>query len=423
MLNSSRRQKGIKARRPKLETLEKRQLFAGDIAGVTAAAADATIKSDLQAVYAAPVAKTSVIEQTGNKDGDVAMAADPRLSQAVDQIDSILAAVGAEGNSFDLGGVLSKLGSKSVAGHITPTPVTTVDSALDSLFGNETESSSEGQTDPLGIFISTLVGQAGADLGSTGLPDFGGTATTTVGIETLVGKASNSLVSEYNGALSTVPDDSSPLPEHKHEDGNTSSETAVKASNTSEGSTTSWSDNITNFVKGVAGALTMGYSDFVDSLDDPNVFMFLYRWGIVKNRDIGHLNENGSKLQDQIDWGAGASPDSNPDPTGDPAAFLSIADLVAFEQQMRDRSPVDPVGPDGGGEADAARFAQTVELNRWNMINPSPEGEDGSNGSGGHGTTTPLPRANPLGNPPEPESGGSNPAPKPLPPEPLSPIN
>ena len=111
------------------------------------------------------------------------------------------------------------------------------------------------------------------------------------------------------------------------------------------------------------------------------------------------------------------------DPTGDPTAFLSIADLVAFEQQMRDRAPADPVGPDEGGEADAARFAQTVELNRWNMINPSPEGEDGSNGSGGHGTTTPLPRANPLGNPPEPESGGSNPAPKPLPPEPLPPIN
>ena len=423
MLKSSHRRTRKQARRPKLETLEKRQLFAGDIAGVTAAAADATIKSDLQAVYAAPVAKTSVIEQTGNKDGDVAMAADPRLSQAVDQIDSILAAVGAEGNSFDLGGVLSKLGSKSVDGHITPTSVSTVDSALDSLFGNKTETSSEGQTDPLGIFISTLVGQAGADLGSTGLPDFGGTATTTAGIETLVGKASNSLVSEYNGALSTVPDDSSPLPEHKHEDGNTSNETAVKGSNTSEGSTTSWSDNITNFFKGVAGALTMGYSDFVDGLDDPDVFMFLYRWGIVKNRDIGHLNENGSKQQDQIDWGAGASPDSNPDPTGDPTAFLSIADLVAFEQQMRDRAPADPVGPDEGGEADAARFTQTAELNRWNMINPSPEGEDGSNDSGGHGTTTPLPRTNPLGNPPEPESGGSNPAPKPLPPEPLPPIN
>ena len=66
---------------------------------------------------------------------------------------------------------------------------------------------------------------------------------------------------------------------------------------------------------------------------------------------------------------------------------------------------------------------ETVELNRWNMINPSPEGEDGSSDSGGHGETTPLPRANPLGNPPEPESGGSNPAPKPLPREPLPPIN
>ena len=71
MLKSSHRRTRKQARRPKLETLEKRQLFAGDIAGVTAAAADATIKSDLQAVYAAPVAKTSVIEQTGNKDGDV----------------------------------------------------------------------------------------------------------------------------------------------------------------------------------------------------------------------------------------------------------------------------------------------------------------------------------------------------------------
>ena len=96
---------------------------------------------------------------------------------------------------------------------------------------------------------------------------------------------------------------------------------------------------------------------------------------------------------------------------------------MAFEQQMRDRAPADPVGPDEGGEADAVRFTQTVELNRWNMINPSPEGEDGSSDSGGHGETTPLPRANPLGNPPEPESGGSNPAPKPLPREPLPPIN
>ena len=391
MLKSSHRRTRKQARRPKLETLEKRQLFAGDIAGVTAAAADATIKSDLQAVYAAPVAKTSVIEQTGNKDGDVAMAADPRLSQAVDQIDSILAAVGAEGNSFDLGGVLSKLGSKSDDGHITPTPVSTVDSALDSLFGNETATSSEGQTDPLGIFISTLVGQAGADLGSTGLPDFGGTATTTAGIETLVGKASNSLVSEYNGALSTVPDDSSPLPEHKHEDRNTAF--------------ASWEETKARVEK--------EWEAFKESvktkIEELNPFSWL--GGSRPKPNPKPNSENEGK--------------SNPDPSGESirSAFLSIADLVAFEQQMRDRAPADPVGPDEGGEADAARFAQTAELNRWNMINPSPEGEDGSNGSGGHGTTTPLPRANPLGNPPEPESGGSNPAPKPLPPEPLPPIN
>ena len=391
MLKTSHRRTRKQARRPKLEALEKRQLFAGDIAGVTAAAADATIKSDLQAVYAAPVAKTSVIEQTGNKDGDVAMAADPRLSQAVDQIDSILAAVGAEGNSFDLGGVLSKLGFKSVDGHITPTPVSTVDSALDRLFGNETATSSEGQTDPLGIFISTLVGQAGADLGSTGLPDFGGTATTTVGIETLVGKASNSLVSEYNGALSTVPDDSSPLPEHKHQDGNTAF--------------ASWEETKARVEK--------EWEAFKESvktkIEELNPFSWLGGSRPKPNPKPNSENEG----------------NSNPDPSGESirSAFLSIADLVAFEQQMRDRAPADPVGPDGGGEADAARFAQTVELNRWNMINPSPEGEDGSNDSGGHGSTTPLPRANPLGNPPEPESGGSTPAPKPLPPAPLPPIN
>ena len=388
MLKPSHRQKRKQARRPKLETLEKRQLFAGDLVGVTAVAADATIKADLQAVYATPVAKTSVVEQTGDKDGDVAMAADPRLSQAADQIDSILATVGAEGGSFDFSGVLSKLGAKSNDGHIAPTPVSTVDSALDSLFGNTTETNSEGQTDPLGIFISTLVGQSGADLGSTGLPDIGGTATTSGGIEELVGNSSNSLVSEYNGALSTVPDDSSPLPEHKHEDGNT------------QGGFWDW---------------------FWGRGEEPTAAEQIQR----------HLEEDVTKTGENPGLGTGTStgtststsPKSNPDPTGDPAAFLSIADLVAFEQQMRDRAPADPVGPGEGGEADAARLAQSIELNRWNLINPSPEGEDGSNGSGSHGTTAPLPRPNPLGDPPEPESGGSNPAPKPLPPEPLPPIN
>ena len=376
MLKPSHRQKRKQARRPKLETLEKRQLFAGDIVGVTAVAADATIKADLQAVYATPVAKTSVVEQTGNKDGDVAMAADPRLSQAADQIDSILATVGAEGSSFDFSGVLSKLGAKSDDGHIAPTPVSTVDSALDSLFGNTTETNSEGQTDPLGIFISTLVGQSGADLGSTGLPDIGGTATTSGGIEELVGNSSDSLVSGYNGALSTVPDDSSPLPEHKHEDGNTAG----------------WWDDF-----------------WSDDAED-------------RGRNV-HPDAPKPKPRHLL-GGDNAPPEvENPDPTGDPAAFLSIADLVAFEQQMRDRAPADPVGPGEGGEADAARLAQSIELNRWNLINPSPEGEDGSNGSGSHGTTAPLPRPNPLGDPPEPESGGSNPAPKPLPPEPLPPIN
>ena len=396
MLKPSHRQKRKQARRPKLETLEKRQLFAGDIVGVTAVAADAAIKADLQAVYATPVAKTSVVEQTGNKDGDVAMAADPRLSQAAEQIDSILATVGAEGSSFDFSGVLSKLGAKSDDGHIAPTPVSTVDSALDSLFGNTTETNSEGQTDPLGIFIGTLVGQSGANLGSTGLPDIGGTATTSGGIEELVGNSSNSLVSEYNGALSTVPDDSSPLPEHKHEDGNTSTETESDKE-------PSKSDKV---VKAVEDAWeTVKDGEFRDAF-----------WQL--GQDL--INIATEKFPKQL---ACSPKTSNPDPTGDRAAFLSIADLVAFEQQMRDRAPADPVGPGEGGEADAARLAQSIELNRWNLINPSPEGEDGSNGSGSHGTTAPLPRPNPLGDPPEPESGGSNPAPKPLPPEPLPPIN
>jgi len=380
MLKPSHRQKRKQARRPKLETLEKRQLFAGDIVGVTAVAADAAIKADLQAVYATPVAKTSVVEQTGNKDGDVAMAADPRLSQAAEQIDSILATVGAEGSSFDFSGVLSKLGAKSDDGHIAPTPVSTVDSALDSLFGNATETNSEGQNDPLGIFIGTLVGQSGADLGSTGLPDIGGTATTSGGIEELVGNSSNSLVSEYNGALSTLPDDGKGLPESKHDDPN----------------------------------LSYGLGDAIKDFftDDPE----------DRGRNV-HPDAPKPKPR-HLFGGDNAPPEvENPDPTGDPAAFLSIADLVAFEQQMRDRAPADPVGPGEGGEADAARLAQSIELNRWNLINPSPEGEDGSNGSGSHGTTAPLPRPNPLGDPPEPESGGSNPAPKPLPPEPLPPIN
>ena len=377
MLKPSHRQKRKQARRPKLETLEKRQLFAGDIVGVTAVAADAAIKADLQAVYATPVAKTSVVEQTGNKDGDVAMAADPRLSQAAEQIDSILAATGAEASSFDLGGLLSKLASKSDDGRIAPTPVSTVDSALDSLFGSAKETNSEGQTDPLGVFINTLVGQSDANLGSTGLPDIGGTATTSGGIEELVGNSSNSLVSEMgNGALSTVPDDSSPLPEHKHEDGNTAG----------------WWDDF--------------WSDDAEE----------------RGRNV-HPDAPKPKPRHLLGGDNAPAGVENPDPTGDPAAFLSIADLVAFEQQMRDRAPADPVGPGEGGEADAARLAQSIELNRWNLINPSPEGEDGSNGSGSHGTTAPLPRPNPLGDPPEPESGGSNPAPKPLPPEPLPPIN
>ena len=394
MLKPSHRQKRKQARRPKLETLEKRQLFAGDIVGVTAVAADATIKADLQAVYATPVAKTSVVEQTGNKDGDVAMAADPRLSQAADQIDSILATVGAEGSSFDFSGVLSKLGAKSDDGHIAPTPVSTVDSALDSLFGNTTETNSEGQTDPLGIFISTLVGQSGADLGSTGLPDIGGTATTSGGIEELVGNSSNSLVSEYNGALSTVPDDSSPLPEHKHEDGNTA--------------LPSWEE------------VKEDWEEFKQEVkEDWEEFKQEVKEYIEEHNPFSLIGGSKPNTEDENEGS------SNPDPSGegDSAAFLSIADLVAFEQQMRDRAPADPVGPGEGGEADAARLAQTIELNRWNLINPSPEGEDGSNGSGSHGTTAPLPRPNPLGDPPEPESGGSNPAPKPLPPEPLPPIN
>ncbi|MDE0864299.1 MAG: hypothetical protein OSA98_10975, partial [Rubripirellula sp.] len=302
MLKPSHRQKRKQARRPKLETLEKRQLFAGDIVGVTAVAADATIKADLQAVYATPVAKTSVVEQTGNKDGDVAMAADPRLSQAADQIDSILATVGAEGSSFDFSGVLSKLGAKSDDGHIAPTPVSTVDSALDSLFGNTTETNSEGQTDPLGIFISTLVGQSGADLGSTGLPDIGGTATTSGGIEELVGNSSNSLVSEMgNGALSTVPDDSSPLPEHKHEDGNTAT----------------------------SGSGEWGLVD--------KVLEKIFGSAEKVERDLLEVS-TAEKIQKRLEEPStqtGESPQEeseNPDPTGDPAAFLSIADLVAFEQ-------------------------------------------------------------------------------------------
>jgi hypothetical protein len=394
MLKPSHRQKRKQARRPKLETLEKRQLFAGDIVGVTAVAADAAIKADLQAVYATPVAKTSVVEQTGNKDGDVAMAADPRLSQAAEQIDSILATVGAEGSSFDFSGVLSKLGAKSDDGHIAPTPVSTVDSALDSLFGNTTETNSEGQTDPLGIFIGTLVGQSGADLGSTGLPDIGGTATTSGGIEELVGNSSNSLVSGYNGALSTVPDDSSPLPKHKHEDGNTALPSWEEVK---EEAGEAWEE---------AGEAWEGFKQRVKEF-------------IEENNPFSLIGGSKPKSNDENEGS------SNPDPSGegDRAAFLSIADLVAFEQQMRDRAPADPVGPGEGGEADAARLAQSIELNRWNLINPSPEGEDGSNGSGSHGTTAPLPRPNPLGDPPEPESGGSNPAPKPLPPEPLPPIN
>ena len=63
------------------------------------------------------------------------------------------------------------------------------------------------------------------NLGDTGMPGIGGNAATEPTLKDLTGPSNNSLLSEYKGALSTVPDDSSKLPESKHQDGNTTTAT------------------------------------------------------------------------------------------------------------------------------------------------------------------------------------------------------
>ena len=106
----------------------------------------------------------------------------------------------------------------------------------------------------------------------------------------------------------------------------------------------------------------------------------------------------------------------NPDPT-DETAYVEL-DYVADFQRIRERLPVDPP-EEFGDDLEVERFAQAVELNRWNTINPVPDGDEGPGGAGDTGgDTTPTTPINPVADPPGPETDDDR-DPRPPRPEPL----
>ena len=366
---SKRQAASIRNRLHQLESLEKRELLAGDVAGGNLVEMESSAKTEIKAAYVAPAPAATVVQEA-SKDDRPLEAEDPRINLVAEFVDSLLSTLEADGASVDLGGVLGNLGTQADDGtRVAPFSTSDTASFLDSLLGRAADGMTVGEADPIDILIGAHLGHAAVNLGDTGIPDIGGSAATEPTLEDLTGPSNNSLLSEYKGALSTVPDDGKGLPESKHQDENIQEPTP-------------WWD----------------FSEIPHKIVE---------W-------IKFATLPGSLGSDPLQ-----NPDSNPDPTGDPAAFLTIADLVAFEQRMRERSPADPPEPDDGGGNDIARLEAAIELNRWNTINPVPDGEDAGGGSDGNGTEAPVPQSNPLTNPPKPEGGGNGAPPRPPRPEPI----
>ncbi len=389
---SKRQAASIRNRLHQLESLEKRELLAGDVAGGNLVEMESSAKTEIKAAYVAPAPAAAVVQEA-SKDDRPLEAEDPRINLVAEFVDSLLSTLEGDGASVDLGGVLGNLGTQADDGtRVAPFSTSDTASFLDSLLGRAADGMTVGEADPIDILIGAHLGHAAVNLGDTGIPDIGGSAAAEPTLKDLTGPSNNSLLSEYKGALSTVPDDSSKLPESKHQDGNTTTATEPDEE----------PSKLEKVKKAVKDA-----------------------WKTAKEGEIVEaVVQLGQDLIDIATEGfpkifGGNPKTSNPDPTGDPAAFLSIADLVAFEQRMRERSPADPPEPDDGGGNDIARLESSIKLNRWNLINPVPDGEDAGGGSDGNGTEAPVPQSNPLTNPPKPEGGGNGAPPRTPRPEPI----
>ena len=383
---SKRQAASIRNRLHQLESLEKRELLAGDLAGGNLVEMESSAKTEIKAAYVAPAPAAAVVQEA-SKDDRPLEAEDPRINLVAEFVDSLLSTLEGDGASVDLGGVLGNLGTQADDGtRVAPFSTSDTASFLDSLLGRASDGMTVGEADPIDILIGAHLGHAAVNLGDTGMPGIGGNAATEPTLKDLTGPSNNSLLSEYKGALSTVPDDSSKLPESKHQDGNTTTATEPDEE----------PSKLEKVKKAVKDAI---------------------EW--VKEQTIGRLEK---WVKDKHLVGGENTPSDvkkNPDPTGDPAAFLTIADLVAFEQRMRERSPADPPEPDDGGGNDIARLEASIKLNRWNTINPVPDGEDAGGGSDGNGAVAPVPQSNPFTNPPKPEGGGNGAPPRTPRPEPI----
>ena len=383
---SKRQAASIRNRLHQLESLEKRELLAGDLAGGNLVEMESSAKTEIKAAYVAPAPAATVVQEA-SKDDRPLEAEDPRINLVAEFVDSLLSTLEGDGASVDLGGVLGNLGTQADDGtRVAPSSTSDTASFLDSLLGRASDGMTVGEADPIDILIGAHLGHAAVNLGDTGMPGIGGNAATEPTLKDLTGPSNNSLLSEYKGALSTVPDDSSKLPESKHQDGNTTTATEPDEE---------------------PSPLEKAKKVVKDAIE----------W--VKEQTIGRLEK---WVKDKHLVGGENTPSDvkkNPDPTGDPAAFLTIADLVAFEQRMRERSPADPPEPDDGGGNGIARLEASIKLNRWNTINPVPDGEDAGGGSDGNGAVAPVPQSNPFTNPPKPEGGGNGAPPRTPRPEPI----
>ena len=385
----------LSKRRTQLESLEKRELLAGDLVSENLVEMKHPAETEIKAAYETAAPSTSV-QQDASKNDRHKVASDPRLSLAAESVDSLLSVIAAEVSDFDLGAVLGKLGGQGDDGtRVAPSSTNDTASFLDNLLGQTDDGTTTGESDPTALLIGAHLGHAGVNLGDSGLPDIGGGTNVEPTLAELTGTSNNSLLSEYKGALSTLPDDSPGLPEFKHQDRNVQQGMGLVGPGKAKGQLR----EVMNPTKTSSTAKKDPEPTDPEPTDPAPT-------------DPGPEEEPWYKRWWKKVFG------DNPDPSGegDRAAMFSIEDLAAFEQRMQERSPSDPPEPDMGSDLDAARFERSVELNRWNTINPVPEGDD-AGGGGQQGDEAPVTPTNPLTDPPEPESG-SGPAPRPPRPEP-----
>ncbi|MCP4194140.1 MAG: hypothetical protein GY768_26315 [Planctomycetaceae bacterium] len=388
----------ISNRQTQLESLEKRELLAGDLVSGNLVEVENSAKAEIQAAYAT-AAPGATFQHETSKNSRPEGTSDPRLNLAAESVDSLLSAIESDGATIDLGGVLGSLGNQGDDGtRVAPSSTNDTASFLDNLSGQTDDGTTTGESDPTSLLIGAHLGHAGVNLGDSGLPDIGGGTNVEPTVAELTGTSDNSLLSEYKGALSTLPDDSPALPEFKHQDGNVQQGMGLVG----------------------PGKAKAQLREVMNPTKTPTTTPEATEPKATEPKDPGPQDPGPEDPGPEEEpwytrWWKAVFGD-NPDPSGegDRAAMFSIEDIAAFEQRMQERSPSDPPEPDMGSDLDVARFERAVELNRWNTINPVPDGDD-AGGAGEQGDAAPVVPTNPLTDPPEPETGSGR---DPLPPRP-----